>query len=142
MTDLAIDAAELQTEIQSLFSAGGNCAESIFKPFAAALGHEPELMRLATPFGAGIGGRRDICGILAGGTMAIGLARGRTDPKDVEQKSLAYKAAARYYQWFKQQQKVRCSEIVKGKFTGHTEDCVKLMDGALTELARIIRGEA
>lgn len=123
------------------FDRGFNCAEAIFAPFSEALGYGPEMMRLATPFGAGIGGRRDICGIITGGTMILGLVHGREDPLDLDQKLIAYRAAAGYYRWFKERKQVRCAEIVQGKFSGHTVDCVRLIDEAQSELYRIIRGE-
>lgn len=141
MDKLTDEAYNLKKEILSGFDRGFNCAEAIVVPFATALGFNEDIMKLATPFGAGIGGRRDLCGILTGGTIVIGLAHGRTDPADVEQKSIAYKKAARYYRWFKQQGKVRCSEIVRGKFSGHTDDCARLMEEAQAKLLEIIRGE-
>lgn len=141
MDDLIKDENKLKEEILSGFSRGFNCAESIVVPFATALGFDGDMMKLATPFGAGIGGRRDLCGILTGGTMIIGLTHGRSDPDDVEQKTIAYKMAARYYRWFKKQGKVRCAEIVQGKFTGHTDECARLMEDAQAELLEIIRGE-
>lgn len=136
--DIVLDKDALRDDVMARFKKGFNCSESIFMPFAEALGYGPDYMRLATPFGAGIGGRRDLCGIITGGTMVIGLVFGRIDSRDAEQKSVAYKAAARYYRWFKERKKVRCSEIVTGKFTGHTQDCVVLLDQAQAQLLEII----
>ena len=142
MTEPIIDRDNLREEVLSAFSRGFNCAESIVVPFSSAFGRDgAEMMKLATPFGAGIGGRRDLCGILTGGTMIIGLLHGRIDPADAEQKAIAYKMAARYYRWFKEKQKVRCSEIVRGKFTGHTDACVELMGEAQAKLLELVGGE-
>ncbi len=142
MDDKKVDRSQLKSEVMGGFSAGRNCAESLVLPFAAALGQDSAMiMKMATPFGAGIGGRRDLCGMITGGTLIIGLAYGRTSPTDAEQKSLAYKKAADYYRWFKERQQVKCSEIVRGKFSGHTEDCVKLLAEAQAKLAEVIWGE-
>ncbi len=40
----------------------------------------PEIVRAATGFGGGIAGSRNICGIITGAVIAIGLKRGRTTP--------------------------------------------------------------
>jgi C_GCAxxG_C_C family probable redox protein len=136
-----IDRGKLLADVLTRFEKGFNCAESIFVPFAEALGYDKDFMRVATPFGAGIGGRRDICGIITGGTMVIGLVCGRSDAKDADSKMRTYKAAARYYRWFKEQQKIHCSEIVTGRFAGHTQDCVELLDEAQAQLFEIIGSE-
>lgn len=36
--------------------------------------------RIASAFGAGIGGRGEVCGAVVGGAMAIGLVHGRQEP--------------------------------------------------------------
>jgi C_GCAxxG_C_C family probable redox protein len=63
------------------FSSGYNCAESVLLALSAELGYEkdPCLPRIATGFGGGIARNGDICGALAGGMMALGLALGRDD---------------------------------------------------------------
>ena len=106
--------------------------------FAKELGAPADLMRLATPFGAGIGGRRDLCGMLTGGTMVIGLAYGRTDPTDLDRKAVVYKLAGQYYRWFKTERQVKCSEIVTGKFAGHTRVCETLPVDAVEKLTEVL----
>jgi len=45
------------------------------------LGIESDVIpRIATAFGAGIGGRGAVCGAVVGGVMAIGLKHGREEP--------------------------------------------------------------
>jgi C_GCAxxG_C_C family probable redox protein len=136
--EIRLDRDALRSRTLEMFAQGYNCAEALVAAFAAELDACPTVMRLATPFGAGIGGRRDLCGILTGGTLIIGLVSGRTEPSDSERKKLAYKQGADYYRWFKTEHKLRCSEIVTGKFTGHTADCVALMDQAQAKLAEIV----
>ena len=126
-------------DTSSLFEKGYNCAETMVYGAMSTLRGDTGLVKIATPFGAGIGGRRDLCGMLTGGVLVIGSVFGRTDPKDIDQKGLAYKKSAEYYRWFKQEKKkVRCSEIVEGKFTGHTGVCVSLMDEAKVKLFEIL----
>ena len=58
-----------------------NCSESVFKALLleAGLPCSLELLRLATPFGRGMGGAGCCCGSLIGAQMAIGLLFGRTE---------------------------------------------------------------
>ena len=136
----SLDEELLRADVRHNFSHGYNCAETIVAAFIEHLGEEPGIMRVATPFGAGIGGRRDLCGILTGGAIVIGLLYGRTDADDIEKKGIAYELAAEYYRWFKSEKKqLRCSEIVPGKFSGHTDTCVKLMDEAQARLISVIK---
>jgi len=122
-----------------LFESGCNCAETLVAAFAGELGADEDIIRFATPFGAGIGGRRDLCGIITGGALVIGLVYGRTDTTDVERKTETYRRAAKYYRWFKTERQLKCSEIVTGKFTGHTGACVSLMTDAIDKLVEILR---
>ncbi len=137
MVSLA-DTGHRQARALELFENGYNCAEVMLVTFARELGASEDLMCLATPFGAGIGGRRDLCGMLTGGAMVIGLAYGRTDPTDLDRKAVVYKLTGQYYRWFKTERQVKCSEIVTGKFTGHTGVCVTLLADAVEKLTEVL----
>ena len=56
------------------FAQGFNCAQSIFAAFSAKLGLPSELaLRVAAPFGAGMGRAGETCGALSGALMVLGL---------------------------------------------------------------------
>ncbi len=62
--------------------AGYNCAQAVLRQFCAELGlSDRQALMLASGFGGGlhIG---SVCGALAGGVMALGLALGFDDPSD------------------------------------------------------------
>lgn len=62
--------------------AGFNCAQSVLKQFGVELGlTDQQALLLGSGFGGGfhIG---SVCGALAGGVMALGLALGYVDPKN------------------------------------------------------------
>lgn len=63
------------------FDSGYNCAESVLLAVSQEAGyHNPKYFpRIATGFGGGIARNGNLCGALAGGIMAIGLALGRDD---------------------------------------------------------------
>jgi C_GCAxxG_C_C family probable redox protein len=60
---------------------------------------EPQSIRMATPFGGGIGGtREELCGAFSGGVMVIGGLYGRTERTQDDQR--AYDLAKRYREAF------------------------------------------
>lgn len=121
------------------FARGFNCAESLVAALKQYLKRDDLPLEVATPFGAGLGGRRDLCGILTAGTMLIGLVHGRQDPAATEQKKVAYKQAGAYYRWFKESfGAVMCRDIVPGKFTGHTEVCERILRESAVYLSDIL----
>jgi len=61
-------------------SSGLNCAESVLHAVGPALGVNADgaLTRAASCFGGGVGrSKRELCGALAGGLIALGLMHGR-----------------------------------------------------------------
>lgn len=68
-----------------------NCAESSLLGVAEACGLQCDCIpRIATGFGAGIGGCGDACGALSGSIMALGLKFGRERGEDQEAKAALY----------------------------------------------------
>ena len=62
---------------------GYNCSESIFLTFREYLAPEvsEEFVRIATPFGGGLGRAGCLCGALSGAVLMLGFAKGRTTHK-------------------------------------------------------------
>lgn len=59
------------------------CSESVLLAVSDWLGIESELIpKIATGFGAGIGGCGSVCGAISGGIIALGLKFGRNDVKE------------------------------------------------------------
>ena len=79
---------------------GFNCAESVLRGVCYGMGIElPEVaLRMATPFGGGVGGCEDLCGALSGGVVGIGAAIGRSEAKG--DKSASYNAAKQLHEQF------------------------------------------
>jgi C_GCAxxG_C_C family probable redox protein len=66
---------------------GFGCAQSVFAAFAEEVGVDRDTaLRIAGPFGGGIGGLGRTCGALTGAAMVVGAQYGRTDPGDTEKK--------------------------------------------------------
>ena len=77
---------------EELFRKGYNCSQSVFASFADVLGMTvEEAARIASPFGAGFGKLREVCGAVSGMTLAAGYLKGYDDPADYEGKKELYR---------------------------------------------------
>ncbi len=81
VTDADTLIASVGKSAEKHFSKGFCCAEAVLLSVIEHLRPDTprEVLRLATGFGGGLGGSGGLCGIYAGGTMAIGLFFGRTE---------------------------------------------------------------
>ena len=76
---------------EELFRMGYNCSQSVFAAFADVLGMSvEEAAKIASPFGAGFGKLREVCGAVSGMTLLAGYLKGYDDPKDSEGKKALY----------------------------------------------------
>ena len=70
----------------SYYREGLNCAECVFLSFLDT--HEtdlpPDVIRLASGFGGGIGQTKHICGAITGALLALGSVKGRANPFKME----------------------------------------------------------
>jgi C_GCAxxG_C_C family probable redox protein len=72
--------------------------------------NNPDIPRIATAFGGGIGRSGSVCGAISGAIMAIGLAHGRSNPE--EPRDPAYTRAYRLFQEFQRAMgKTHCREL-------------------------------
>jgi C_GCAxxG_C_C family probable redox protein len=69
-------------ESVALFKEGFNCAQAVLATYGAGLERETAL-RLAAPFGGGMGDTGEVCGAVTGALMAIGLVHGNTSARDM-----------------------------------------------------------
>ena len=76
---------------KELFSEGYNCAQAVFAAFAGDYGMDrAQALRLASSFGGGMGGMREVCGAVSGMLMAAGLIFGYDAADDRAAKSAHY----------------------------------------------------
>ena len=62
----------------AFFRNGYNCSQSVLSAFGSVLGlDEDTCLKIACPFGAGMGRMRHVCGAVSGALMALGLAYGK-----------------------------------------------------------------
>ena len=67
---------------RELFLEGCNCAQAVFLAFAEDKLDRETALKIASGFGGGMAGMRDVCGAVSGMFMAYGLLCGPADPTD------------------------------------------------------------
>jgi C_GCAxxG_C_C family probable redox protein len=93
------------------FSQGFNCSQAVFSAFAEQFGLDRETaLKMASPFGGGIGRRGETCGAVTGALLVLGLARGVDEPSRKEQ---AYQLAQEFMHLFEQKHKsLLCRNLI------------------------------
>ena len=93
---------DIKKEAQKYFEDHCNCAQSVFAPFANRYGLALDIaLKIAMPFGGGMGHAGQVCGAVSGGLMAIGLARG-ISTYDLEKKYACYDLAQEFQVRFRE----------------------------------------
>lgn len=76
---------------KELFLQGYNCAQAVFTAFAEETGMPVDrALKLASSFGGGMGGMREVCGAVSGMLMAAGCLYGYDAPNDPAAKKAHY----------------------------------------------------
>ena len=104
--------SEKVEKAKELFKAGYNCSQSVLGVFCEELGLDFETaMKIALPFGGGMGRMREVCGTVSGMFMASGLAFANAENNKAEQ----YKIVQELAQNFKDKNgSIICRELLEG----------------------------
>ena len=99
---------------EELFRMGYNCGQSVFAAFADVLGMSvEEAAKIASPFGAGFGKLREVCGAVSGMTLVAGYLKGYSDPADYESKKEVYALIQKMCAEFEERQgSIICRELL------------------------------
>jgi C_GCAxxG_C_C family probable redox protein len=77
------------TEALELFKSGFHCSQAVIAVFSEESGLSRETaLKIACPFGGGIGGYGRTCGAITGAIMVIGLKYGSAKASDMEARAL------------------------------------------------------
>lgn len=95
------------------FSKGFNCSQVVFSAFASELGlDEDKALSIASGFGGGLG-KAEVCGVVTGAIMAIGLKVGHCDIEDMEKKEQVKEMTALFMERFDERfEYIRCKELL------------------------------
>ena len=99
---------------EELFRKGYNCCQSVFAAFADVVDmSEEEALKLASPFGAGFGRLREVCGAVSGMTMVAGRLKGYSDSSDNDAQKAIYALVREMCSEFEAKQgSIICSELL------------------------------
>ncbi|UCH95520.1 MAG: C_GCAxxG_C_C family protein [Candidatus Aminicenantes bacterium] len=103
-----INSSKMAKEIVTL--EGYNCAESILLAALKYLKKPEEFLHSAAAFGGGMG-HYDLCGLLTGGFMALGIAAGTHHQDRKEMKSQAKKMTKEYWNWWESWAPLHCYQL-------------------------------
>ncbi len=86
-----IDLMTRSEKARQFFEEGYNCSQSVVLAFEDLFDMDRDtLLRLASPFGGGLGRLRQTCGCVSGMAMAAGVLYGYSDPKARDKKADLY----------------------------------------------------
>lgn len=99
---------------RGFFERGYNCAQSVFGAFCDVTGLDfKTAVKLAAPFGGGMGRLREVCGAVSAMFMVAGLKYGYTDPKDADAKAEHYKLIQTLAEKFREENgSIICRELL------------------------------
>lgn len=118
-----VEKSVLSKDLKNYFGKGYSCAESMLMVGLHYLKKPEEFVWIAGGFGGGMY-HRDLCGIVTGGIMTIGLAAGQLKKERKEAREWTKQKVQLYWAWWTSQAPLRCIEIRKEgtKF----ETCLRL----------------
>ena len=88
---MKVNPQERAEQAREYFTAGYNCAQSVFLVYRDITGIEEELAAtISAPFGGGMGRLREVCGAVSGMTMVAGFIAPNSQPNDNDNKKNCY----------------------------------------------------
>lgn len=106
------------------FRNGYNCAQSVLLAFGDVTGlDEHTAAMLSSSFGGGLGRLRELCGVVSGAAMVLGLVKGYADPGDREGKKAQYRRVQEFAERFRDKNgSIICRELLSGVSTVEGND--------------------
>jgi C_GCAxxG_C_C family probable redox protein len=127
-----IDKQSHRSEVaEALHLQGFNCSQAVFSALAESRGLERALaLKIASPFGGGIGRTGETCGAVSGALMALGLQLGFSEP-DPQAKEQMYALAREFMHRFQEQYGALACKALIGLDLSDPEDLQKAREQAV-----------
>ena len=94
---------------RDLFFSGCSCSQAVLGAYCEEFGISMDTaLRLASSFGGGLGGSRELCGAVSGMLMAAGLKRGYADVNNLDVKKAHYARTRELLEAFKAEHGTTC----------------------------------
>ena len=96
-----------------LFNSGFNCAQSVFAPFCEKYGLSREYaLKISSGLGAGVRSG-EICGVVSGAVLVVGLKHGQSIAEDSASKSNCYAKTSEFIDHLKMKSRfIICRELL------------------------------
>ena len=114
-----IEHSGMAKDIENYAGKGYSCAESIYAVSLNTLDLSEEWLHAAAAFGGGLG-KKDLCGLLTGGMMAVGVASGKLHSNRKEAKDWTREVSSSYWDWWKSVAPIHCRDL-RLKYEGKDE---------------------
>jgi len=131
----AVGASPMAQEIAGLNGKGYPCSEMILLAALRRLDLPENHLDAAAVFGGGVG-KRDLCGLLTGGLMAIGLAVGQKHADRKQVHDVGRQASNAYWEWWVSRGDLHCM----GSGTNHenSEEFVRMCQRTAVKLESVL----
>lgn len=98
---------------EELYLGGYNCCQSVVATFSDELGFDVDTaLKIASGFGGGLK-VGEVCGVITGAVMVIGLKNGYNDAEDAENKTLSGDKTKEFQERFKEEFKgMLCRDLL------------------------------
>ena len=131
-----VAASSMAQEIAALNGQGYPCSEMMLLAALRYLGLPEKYLDAAAVFGGGVG-KRDLCGLLTGGLMAIGFAAGERYEERAEMHRVARGLSNAYWDWWVSRADVHC--MGPGATHETSEEFVRMNQRAAVHLEQLLR---
>ena len=98
----------------SLFKKGFRCSQAILSTYGSKFNLDRNLaLKLASPFGAGMGSLGNTCGAVTGAFMVLGLKYGNSKVGEIKKKEKAYEVTKEFVKRFESRNgTIKCKDLL------------------------------
>jgi hypothetical protein len=122
-------------DVPSYMGQGLGCAEICLASSCKYMGVSDEWVDAAAVFSGGFG-KGDLCGLLTGGLMAMGIAAGKLHEGRAELKQFARPLKDDYWDWWTARGPVHCAEL-RQRYDG-SEEFIRMTQRAAAKVEKLI----
>ena len=122
-------------DVPNYMGKGLGCAEICLSASCKYMGLSDEWVDVAAVFSGGFG-KGDLCGLLTGGLMAMGIAAGKLHEGRAELKQFARPLKDEYWDWWTSRGSVHCAEL-RTRYDG-SEEFLRMTQRAGAKVEQLI----
>jgi len=132
----AIENSTMAQDVPNYMGKGLGCAEICLAASCKYMGVSDEWVDAAAVFSGGFG-KGDLCGLLTGGLIAMGIAAGKLNEGRAELKQFARPLKDEYWDWWALRGSVHCAEL-RTRYDG-SEEFTRMTQRAAAKVEQLIK---